>query len=378
MYTLPLLLLSIYFPSIQCQRRFNGEYRPGLSKNSILSNVTTPTFSTRAAQLIFEDNFDTFNLKNWRHDITLGGGGNWEFQHYTNNRTSSYVKNGALHIRPVLTSDTIGEAAVMNGGNMDIWGNSPNYQCTGNAFYGCQRSSNGQNIINPIQSALIRSSNKFSFTYGKVEVRAKLPKGDWIWPAIWMLPADHAYGNWPASGEIDIMEARGNDNNYGAGGRNQVATTLHWGPSWDFNKYTMTTASYKLPNGQSFSDDFHTYTLEWNPTSIVSRVDNNIVLNLPIQNSFWSKGQFPGSLNNPWQNQPNSAPFNQEFYLIFNVAVGGTNGYFPEGVGNKPWSNQSPTAAKDFYSQKNSWYNTWPNDDSRALQIDYVRVWSQA
>ncbi len=61
-----------------------------------------------------------------------------------------------------------------------------------------------------MQSAAVRTVESFAFTYGRVEVRAKLPRGDWLWPAIWLLPKWHQYGDWPTSGEIDIMESRGN------------------------------------------------------------------------------------------------------------------------------------------------------------------------
>ncbi|KXN69864.1 glycoside hydrolase family 16 protein, partial [Conidiobolus coronatus NRRL 28638] len=149
-------------------------------------------------------------MKTWKHDITLGGGGNWEFEYYSNNRSTSFVKNGKLHLRPILTSESIGEDAVKNGGTIDLWGNQPNMKCTANAFNGCIRKSDGENYLNPIQSALVRSHEKLSFTYGKVEVRARLPRGDWIWPAIWLLPTDHNYGGWPVSGEIDLVESRGN------------------------------------------------------------------------------------------------------------------------------------------------------------------------
>ena len=80
------------------------------------------------------------------------------------------------------------------------------------SFYGCERQGDGTNILNPISSARLRTSNSFAFTYGKVEARAKLPRGDWLWPAIWMLPLKQEYGLWPTSGEIDIMESRGNLN----------------------------------------------------------------------------------------------------------------------------------------------------------------------
>lgn len=94
------------------------------------------------------------------------------------------MKEGNLHIRPILTAEQLGEAAVVNGGTIDMWGTDPPSWCTGNAFYGCMRSSNGNNYLNPIQSGLIRSIGSVSFTYGKVEIRARMPKGDWIWPVI--------------------------------------------------------------------------------------------------------------------------------------------------------------------------------------------------
>ena len=74
--------------------------------------------------------------------------------------------------------------------------------------------------------------------YGKVEVVAKLPEGDWLWPAIWMLPEDSVYGEWPRSGEIDIMEARGNAPGYSAGGRDIITSTLHWGESLFLSRAT--------------------------------------------------------------------------------------------------------------------------------------------
>lgn len=79
-------------------------------------------------------------------------------------------------------------------------------------------------------SAQLRTHDSFQFKYGKVEVRAQLPKGDWLWPAIWLLPSDYAYGGWPASGEIDLLESRGNSPGYEGHDSDIVASTLHWGP----------------------------------------------------------------------------------------------------------------------------------------------------
>jgi beta-glucanase (GH16 family) len=84
-------------------------------------------------------------------------------------------------------------------------------------------------IINPVRSARLTTKGSKSILYGRVEVTAKLPQGDWLWPAIWMMPEDSVYGTWPLSGEIDIMESRGNDRSYAGQGRNSFMSTLHWG-----------------------------------------------------------------------------------------------------------------------------------------------------
>jgi beta-glucanase (GH16 family) len=187
---------------------------------------------SQAETLVFEDDFDTLNFKKWQHELTMGGGGNWEFEWYVNNRTNSYVRDGVLYLLPSMTEDAIG-LSTMQTGTVNIWGGQPSDTCSNNQFYGCERSAAGSgNYINPVRSARIRSLNSFNFQYGRVEIKAKLPKGDWIWPAIWMLPANSEYGGWPASGEIDIMESRGNDASYSSGGVNKFASTLHWGPDW--------------------------------------------------------------------------------------------------------------------------------------------------
>ncbi|KAJ3165475.1 hypothetical protein HK101_000230, partial [Irineochytrium annulatum] len=341
----------------------------------------------------FEDDFNYLDLSVWKHDITMKGGDNWEFEAYTNNRSNSYVKDGVLYLRPTFTSDLIGEAAMLSGATVDLQGASydPN-SCTDPGSYGCSRTSNGINVINPIQSAAIRSVNSFSFRYGKVEVVAKLPTGDWIWPAIWMLPKQGAYGQWPASGEIDIMESRGNAASYAAGGNNVFGSTLHWGPNRFYNRWTQTHTTCTIPNG-TFADDFHTFGLIWtyvvssaalrwasikalindiftlnnSPDSIITYLDDpsNVVLNVPLSD-LWSAGKFPATMSDPWSQGCEQAPFDQEFYLIMNVAVGGTNGYFPGAT----W-NGSPHAALDFWNAKSSWGPTWQGEGV-AMKVDKV------
>lgn len=334
--------------------------------------------SAVAETLIFSDDFNTLNLSTWKHEITLSGGGNWEFEVYLNNRSNSFVNNSILSIQPTLLADSIGDANVRNGYTMDLWGGDPSNLCTSNAFYGCLRTSGaGGNYLNPIQSARIRTAESFSFKYGRVEASIKLPLGDWLWPAFWLLPKQGAYGIWPASGEIDIMESRGNSADYAAGGVNQFGSTLHWGPFYGADGWQQTHATYTIPTGD-LSQGFHTYGLFWNQTVIQTYIDNpnNVVLNVPINETFFQRGGWSG-VNNPWAGGEIDAPFDQEFYIIINLAVGGTAGYFPDGVGGKPWSDTSSNAVNEFYNAEGAWLPTWQKGPgSSALQVDYVKVWS--
>lgn len=348
-----------------------------VTSNALLTTSVfyTPSVQANTLSLALEDNFDTFNLSLWKHELTLSGGGNWEFELYNNNRSNSYVKNGVLYIKPTLLEDDIGIANVKSGFDMNIWGGSPADLCTENMFYGCERTSGaGGNYLNPIKSARIRTAESFSFTYGKVEIKAKLPRGDWLWPAIWMLPRDNQYGGWPSSGEIDIMESRGNPPSYPPGGYDTFGSTLHWGITYQSDFYAKTHAEKK---GIDLTADFHIYGLIWNETYIGTYLDteSNVVLSYPINKSFWSQTGFTSPpWDNPWISGGTNAPFDHRYYLIINLACGGTGGYFPDGNG-KPWSDTSPNAVNEFYNAKSQWYPTWQGEQS-ALQIDSVKVWT--
>ena len=139
-----------------------------------------------------------------------------EFEAYLNNRSISYARNGTLHIKPAFMADSMNLASA----DLNLWSGDPATTCTDNFDYGCERVG-GANIINPIASAKLRTAETFTFTYGRVEVVAQMPAGDWLWPAIWLMPTEAAYGPWPTSGEIDIAESRGNAASYAAGGRNR-------------------------------------------------------------------------------------------------------------------------------------------------------------
>ena len=113
------------------------------------------------SKLIFTDDFNTFDFKKWKHDVTLAGGGNWEFQMYENNRSTSWVNNSILNIKPILTEDKIGQDHVRNGYTYDVWGSTLADTCTGNMFYCCSRTSNGNNYINPVMSSKITTAQSF-------------------------------------------------------------------------------------------------------------------------------------------------------------------------------------------------------------------------
>jgi beta-glucanase (GH16 family) len=185
----------------------------------------------------------------------------------------------------------------------------------------------------------MRTVNSFTFQYGRVEIVAQLPKGDWLWPAIWFLPAHNEFGNWPASGEIDLVESRGNDPSCSAGGSDTFGSTLHFGPNWDQDCWDKTHASYK--HTESLGDKMHTYGMIWTEDKLQTYFDtpDNVILDVDFtKQSLWELGGWKNE-DNPWKGEPNNAPFNREFFLILNVAVGGTNSYFPDGQCGKPWGN---------------------------------------
>jgi beta-glucanase (GH16 family) len=147
-------------------------------------------------------------------------------------------------------------------------------------------------------SARLRTINKGDWRYGRFEARARLPEGQGMWPAIWMLPTVNRYGEWAASGEIDIMELVGHQ-------PGRVHGTIHYGGTFPGNR---STGDYiDLPRG-SFADEFHTFAVEWEEGEIRWYMDGQLYQTLTSWNS--TGGPFP-------------APFDQEFHLILNVAVGG-------------------------------------------------------
>jgi len=351
-----------------------------LAASAFAAEIVDPKDCTAFPCLIFNDEFDFLDHDVWEHEVTMSGGGNWEFQVYGNNRSTSYTRDSTLFIKPALVSEWHTED-FLTSGEINLWGmNGRGDVCTGNSYWGCDRVGNAVNIVNPVQSARLRTMTDFAVKYGRIEVRAKMPRGDWLWPAIWMLPRNWPYGLWPASGEIDIVESRGNDD-FGTLGNQYGGTTLHWGPFWPHNRYDLTHAEYG-PSG--FADDFHTWRIDWTADKMEAYIDDVLQLTVDPGSNFWDFGGFDsiGDIDKIWSTGEKMAPFDQKFYLILNLAVGGTNGFFPDDIpgANKPWSNTSPQAMLDFWNGRNDWLPTWKQGEDKisegaALQVDYVKVW---
>ncbi|XP_035705779.1 beta-1,3-glucan-binding protein isoform X2 [Folsomia candida] len=349
-------------------------------------SVTESTYGrAKPKALIFREEFNTLDLDLWDHEITMSGGGNGEFQVYQNNRSNSYVKYGKLYIKPTLTADKFGEDFLYEG-NLQLGGPAPADQCTNPLWEGCERRGTQKSILNPIMSARLRTVHSFAFKYGKVEIRAKIPTGDWLWPGIWLLPLKNQYGSWPASGEIDILEARGNtdlkDKDKVHIGTEQVSQTLHYGPFHPINGWQKTHFSTNSDkDSKAYDIDFHVYELHWTPDFIKFSIDGDPTAEVhPTEGGFWEIGGFPDNIDNPWKyaENPKMAPFDQKFYILLNVAVGGTNSYFPDsakGPYTKPWKNNSPTPMLDFWKGKKNWWATWKGEDA-ALVVDYIRVYA--
>lgn len=138
-----------------------------------------------------------------------------------------------------------------------------------------------------------------------------------------------------------------------------------------------------------FNQDYHTFGLEWTEKELFTWEKSPVykVLAHKFDENFWDFGKIPSAsangtaLYNPWSSAENQkiAPFDQDFYLILNVAVGGTNGYFEDGQNdNKPWSNNAVNAAADFWAAKDRWLPSWPTDPKkRGMAVDYVKMYQK-
>ena len=244
--------------------------------------------------LKFSDEFEGNSLNEDYWNIEIGTGGNYGLTDWGNGEAQYYIK----------------DSLTVSNGTLKIT---------------AKRENNGGKQFT---SGRIQTRNHVYYTYGYFESRIKMPIGTGLWPAFWMLPNDeHIYNGWAASGEIDIMEVRGRL-------PYEAVTTLHYGGQWPNNKHTG--KSNEIPNGGKI-DEFHTYGAEWTSEYIAFYIDRKFVYK--VTNATYYSTSAP---NNP------SAPFDVDFYLLLNFAIGGN---FDGG--------QMPISSFT----------------SADMEIDYVKVW---
>lgn len=238
----------------------SGDYTVTVTALSASGQTVFKSISVTVAvalKLVWSDEFDkpgSPDPANWGFDLGTGSGGwgNNELENYTSRQVNAIVSNGNLSI------------------------------------FAIRESYNGSSFT----SARMLSNNLYSFQYGKIEVRAKLPATTGTWPAIWMLGDNIATAGWPACGEIDIMEQSGTS-------KSVIYGTLHY-PS-EVNQY----GDGATTNITGASSAFHTYSALWSPTSISLFVDGASYYSLPNRTGL---------------------PFNQKFFIILNIAMGGNFG----------------------------------------------------
>ncbi|KAK5947487.1 hypothetical protein PMZ80_001637 [Knufia obscura] len=329
--------------------------------------------------MVYEDDFSsgTLNEDVWTKEAEVGGFGNGQFEQTTINDENVYIEDGLLTIKPTLQDENlITQNSVLNLTQMGI--------CSSDVWSNCVAVTNTTNgtIVPPTKSGRISTKKGAKIKYGRVEVVAKLPRGDWLWPAIWMLPEENTYGQWPLSGEIDIAESRGNNHTYPLGGNNVISSTLHWGPDMSNDAWWRT---YGKTNAlmTTYTETWHTFGLEWSEKYIYMYLNSRLlqVMYNKFGKPLWKQGDFPLSDQNgtafvdPWSQTGNpSTPFDQNFYLILNIAVGGTNGWFLDGTAGKPWVDASPTAKLDFWKARDQWQPTWTDP---SMQVKSVKMWQQ-
>jgi len=265
-----------------------------------------PTLPVNDWKLVWADEFDGASIesRNWTHEVNCLGGGNNEKQCYTDSAENSFVAEGLLNIVALPAED------------------------------GAEK---------PYTSARMISRNKADFKYGRIEMNAKLPSGQGSWPAFWMMPTDEVYGGWPKSGEIDIVESVNLKTVDGDGNTEKhIYGTLHYGREWPDN--SSSGKAYNLPNNVNPADGFHTYAIEWQEGEIRWYVDDYLyATQRKSEVRYNSKGEAVGLSHKGWFAEYfdivtgelktfwGTEPFDQQFYLILNFAVGGD---WPENVNN--------------------------------------------
>ncbi|XP_029164297.1 beta-1,3-glucan-binding protein-like [Nylanderia fulva] len=333
------------------------KYNSDTGEQSCTTTSTTWIFEngerrqTCPRQLLFEDNFDNLNTTNWNSIQRFAGAPDYEFVVYMTNDVTD-VTDGRLRIKPILLDTKFGTDYTSRG-RLILEG------CTGQVGSNeCQRQAAGSYILPPLISGRLNTKGKFEFLFGRVEVRAKLPRGDWVYPLITLESAENTW-EFGLHREIRIASSVGNDelktssneniNNrlLSAGG---LTASLNESNAQSINLSKMP----KRQSSKSWSDEFHIFEIEWQTGLIVVKVDG-------VQ---YGEQTMDGSFSKP-------------SYLTLAVAVGGIHEFADHvtSAGNvKPWRNVEAKAMYKFYRAKDNWYPTW--NSQTGLQVDYVKIWA--
>jgi beta-glucanase (GH16 family) len=245
-------------------------------------------------ELVWADEFDgtALDRTKWTPEVSCWGGGNNERQCYTD-RPENIAVDGGLLLLKARKERFAGPARPPEIAEPD-----------------------NPRLVQSHTSGKVRTIGLHAWRYGRIEARAKVPAGQGTWPAIWMMPNDPAYGPWPRSGEIDILEAV----NIGAKckrcvggvGENRTISALHFGDFAPRNRFV--DHRNALPGHMLPSDAFHVYAVEWGEGLLRFLVDDRV--HLTVTADQWSTAARNAKGNA-------AAPFDQPFYIMANLAVGG-------------------------------------------------------
>lgn len=330
-------------------------------------------------QLIFEDHFDKLDWNKWKREVRIPvSADDSQFVSFQSRAENCYVSNGELHIVPNLLSEVPGfNETVVRTGKLSL-----EAECTAivDLSKECTRTAQFFQILPPVVSARINTKDFFTFRYGRVEVRAKLPKGDWLFPLILLEAAENYYGFTEySSGQMRVAFIRGNEVLESKTGDDLSSKRVMGGVVLSTSSEFRDTWLRSSIMRSHLGDDYHNYTLIWEEDHIAVQVDGN---EYGFIRGNFSKLTQTHSLPHAslWSNRNTMTPFDREFFLTLGVGVGGHSD-FPNGVLNgskkvlKPWRNHHPKAELRFWDDRLNWLNTW-NGDQAGLHVDYVKVYA--
>lgn len=344
----------------------------GPSLQSCVKSQTSLTGKTVCqGEILFEESFNgnSLDVRTWKHEVFMPNIPDYEFVVFDNNPQTSFIRNGRLTIKPSVYDDNF-----IRRGRLNLEG------CTRRPHSEeCFREAKTFSILPPVQSARLITKDSFAFKYGKVEVRAKLPAGDWITPEIWLEPKNRLYGPSYTSGRIRIAASLGNRDLTFRGeqiGSTRLESGILLGKEMSFPNWRIRGRKIIRPSEVGWFEDFHNYTLIWTPDNISFMVDGKDKEDLisPNERKLYEIVGFDRS--STWDKGGPIAPFDDEFYISIGVSVGGMREYPDNCISSgriKPWTNMAVKGLLNFWQDRNNWQPTWDENKS-ALQIDHITV----